>query len=148
MSTGFSPSRLLFGIERSAGNAALAEKELPDSNERVDIVRDRELASERLRKNAESQNVAANSKRKNNINYAVGDTVFGRPSDTRRAKLEMKYVGPYKIVRILPNDRFEIVGNSGRLQVAPKDRLRPWKGEWSGDDDNNDKDNGSVDEPC
>jgi hypothetical protein len=52
-STGFSPSRLLFGIERSAGNASHIESDLPDLNEKIDLMRDREIAFERVLKNAE-----------------------------------------------------------------------------------------------
>ena len=70
-----------------------------------------------------------------NVNYKEGDTVFVRPSDTRRAKLEPKFVGPFRIVKVLAKDRYEILGESGNPQVVPKDRLRPWKGEWSGDGD-------------
>ncbi|CAK9829656.1 Transposon Tf2-8 polyprotein [Anthophora retusa] len=39
-------------------------------------------------------------------------------------------------------------GKSGRPQIAPKDRLRAWKGEWEGDFESSDNDTESTDEPC
>lgn len=55
-SPGFSPSCVLFGIERSAGNASHIKSDLPDLNEKIDLMRDRKIAFERLLKNAEKQN--------------------------------------------------------------------------------------------
>ncbi|XP_076545695.1 uncharacterized protein LOC143305545 [Osmia lignaria lignaria] len=54
--TGFSPYRLLFGVERSTATADPAETELPDTNDPIDVIKDRELASERLTENAQKQN--------------------------------------------------------------------------------------------
>jgi Integrase core domain. len=58
-STGFSPSRLLFGIERSAGNAVQVESELPDIREKIDINYDREIAAKRLSINAENRMIGS-----------------------------------------------------------------------------------------
>ncbi|XP_076545712.1 uncharacterized protein LOC143305557 [Osmia lignaria lignaria] len=90
-------------------------------------------------------------KRRVNVVYKEGDTVFVKPADLRRAKLELKYVGPFVVSKILANDRYEIVGKTGRPQTVPKDRLRLWKGEWSGDTDTNEglnDESDSGDEPC
>lgn len=54
-STGFSPHRLLFGIERSAGNAVHVEADLPSLSEDVNLIQDREVAFKRLLENAEKQ---------------------------------------------------------------------------------------------
>lgn len=77
----------------------LAEEELPDVQDEIDVHRDREIASERLSKNAETQAVRFNKIRADNLVYSVGDTVFLRPGDSRRAKLEDKYVGPFRIMQ-------------------------------------------------
>ena len=147
--TGFSPHRLLFGIERSAGTADRAEMELPDTDEQINVNADRELASRRLTENAEKQNNRFNKKRRNNVVYKEGDTVFIKPADLRRAKLEDKYIGPFVISKVLINDRYEIVGKTGNPQIAPKDRLRLWKGEWSGNTSNHCSSEGeSADDPC
>lgn len=61
--------------------------------------------------------------------------------------MDKKNEGPFVISEILVNDRYRIVGKSGRPQVALKDRLRLWEVEWSGDIDLvSDNDNGN--EPC
>ncbi|XP_046141101.1 uncharacterized protein LOC123987675 [Osmia bicornis bicornis] len=44
-------------------------------------------------------------------------------------------------------ERYEILGKNGKPQVAPKDRLRPWKGEWAGDGEE-DAIEECPDEPC
>ncbi|KAK2578851.1 hypothetical protein KPH14_000796, partial [Odynerus spinipes] len=143
----FTPSRLLFGIECGPGDALHIEAELPDTQEKVDVVSDREIAAERLLKNAEKQNIRFNKKRRTNVEFKRDDTVFVKPASTREAKLEKKYVGPFVICEVLDNDRFKIVGKSGKPQVVPKDRLRLWEGEWSGDIDlDSDKENAK--EPC
>ena len=62
-STGFTPARLLFGVERSAGLAAIAESQLPPPDDEIDVNRDRHVAFERLKKNADQQNERFNKKR-------------------------------------------------------------------------------------
>ncbi|KAK2577799.1 hypothetical protein KPH14_012035, partial [Odynerus spinipes] len=74
-STGFTPSRLLFGIERGPGDALHIEAELPDTQEKVDVVSDREIAAERLLKNAEKQNIRFDKKRRTNVEFKRDDTV-------------------------------------------------------------------------
>ena len=132
-STGFSPYRLLFGIERSAGNAVHAEADLPNSGEEINLNQDREVAFKRLVANAEKQDRRFNKKRRTNVEFKQGDTVFIKPAATRNAKLEKKYEGPFVISEVLTNDRYEIIGKSGRPQVAPMDRWRRWDGELPGD---------------
>ncbi|CAK9833136.1 Transposon Tf2-6 polyprotein [Anthophora retusa] len=146
-STGFSPSRLLFGLETGPGNVMHAEEHLP-ANDRIDVVHDRSVAAKRLKENAVSQEARFNRTRIDNIKYKEGDAIFLKPAGNRKAKLDAKYTGPFTIVKILPNDRYEIIGKSGRPQIAPKDRLRAWKGEWEGDFESSDNDTESTDEPC
>ncbi|CAK9806275.1 Retrovirus-related Pol polyprotein from transposon 297 [Anthophora plagiata] len=145
-STGFSPSRLLFGLETGPGNVMRAEEHLP-ANDRIDVAHDRSVAGKRLEENAVSQEARFNRMRINNIEYKEGDAIFLKPAGNRKAKLDVKYTGPFTISKILPNDRYEIIGKSGRPQIAPKDRLRAWKGEWEGDFESSD-DTESTDEPC
>ncbi|XP_046142832.1 uncharacterized protein LOC123988087 [Osmia bicornis bicornis] len=151
--TGFSPYRLLFGLERGTGVADRVEAELPDTNERINVNEDRDLASVRLAENAVEQNTRFDKKRRDNVVYKEGDTVFVKPADLRRAKLESKYLGPFVISKVMQNDHFEVVGKTKRPQTVPKDRMKLWKGEWSGDIDPDDicssSDERNVeDEPC
>lgn len=86
--TGFTPSRSLFGIERGAGNALHVESDLPNTQEKLDVTRDREITAERLLKNAEKQNSTFNKKRRTNVEFKQDDTMFVKPASTREAKLE------------------------------------------------------------
>ncbi|XP_015435727.1 PREDICTED: uncharacterized protein LOC107191251 [Dufourea novaeangliae] len=146
--TGFSPSRLLFGLDQGPGTVVRIEEQLPPTGEEIDVMRDRDVAAKRLEENAVNQDARFNKTRRNNIEYKEGDTVFVKPGDNRRAKLEKKYVGPFAITKVLINDRYELAGKSGRTQIVPKDRLRVWKGDWSGDFDVSDEDVETADEPC
>ncbi|XP_015438100.1 PREDICTED: uncharacterized protein LOC107193210, partial [Dufourea novaeangliae] len=118
-----SPNKLL---NHNTGNALHTEAELPELEEELNLMRDRKIASERLSKNAEKQEDIFNKKRRNNIEYKINDTVFIKPAATRGAKLDNKYVGPFVITEIMSNERYKILGQSRRSQVAPKDRLRLW----------------------
>ncbi|XP_076237485.1 uncharacterized protein LOC143181127 [Calliopsis andreniformis] len=147
-STGFSPCRLLFGLDQGPGIMSRVEEQLPPTNEVIDVVSDRDVAAKRLEENAASQELRFNKTRRNNIVYKEGDTVFTKPADDRRAKLAVKYLGSFTISKVLENDRFEIIGKSGRPQTVPIDRLRLWRGEWDNEFDLSDGDVEDTEEPC
>ncbi|XP_050315532.1 uncharacterized protein K02A2.6-like [Anthonomus grandis grandis] len=133
-STGFSPLRLLIGV--NANNAPI--QGLIDSigggvHCNLDIASDRALAYSRLQQNAAAQKKRFDEHRRNNHTFLMNDFVFVPKSNARAAKLEPEFRGPYKIVEILPGDRFKVENKRfkrGPLIIA-KDHLKLWPGEWT-----------------
>lgn len=41
--------------------------------------------------------------------FAVGDFVLSKTNERMISKLDKKFCGPFKIIRILDNDRYEVV---------------------------------------
>ncbi|KAF9794883.1 hypothetical protein SFRURICE_005118 [Spodoptera frugiperda] len=97
----------------------------------------REQASERIIEQQRRDKYRFDSKRKSKHTYAVGDLVSVNrevPSDGRSKKLVNKYQGPYRITKLLPNDRLAIedtplTRKPGRPlydAIVAIDKLKPW----------------------
>lgn len=132
-STGFSPLRLLIGVEANIPcvQARLSEVLTNEDEPVIDVQADRELARQRLLLISEKFKERFDSVRRNNKNYNIGDLVYVNQDHRRNDKLGQKFKGPYAISRILPNDRFALrgIGNLRDITVA-KEKLRFWPGEW------------------
>ena len=126
-STGFSPAQLMFS-HQSGVNADLSggmqEKEMAEKGESlVDIqaaVSDRRAkASENLTKASAAMKARYDKRRKVATSYKVGDLVLWRNAPTCSGdsgvnrKLLSKYGGPYRVARVLGNDRYRIASVKG-----------------------------------
>lgn len=133
-STGFSPLRLLIGVEANIPvvQARLSEVLDDDSLEPdIDVRSDRELAKQRLQIISKKMKERFDSIRRNNKNYNVGDLVYISQEHRRNDKLAPKFKGPYEILSIQPNDRYALKGlNNLRNIIVAKEKLRFWPGEW------------------
>lgn len=75
----------------------------------------------------------ANRKRLNNAHYKVGGFVLMHRDDCmHQGKLKYEFQGPYEIISVTPEGRFEIrrVGKS-LITKAAKEQLRMWPTSWS-----------------
>jgi hypothetical protein len=132
--TGFTPLHLLIGADTNVPQVQSLVDSVPQNVIKIDLRQDRDLAYERLRVNARTQKERFDKARRDNKTFAVGTFVFLQQQNPRMGKLDPKFKGPFEITALLPGDRFEIKCRStGRRQVAPKDCLRRWPGEFSDD---------------
>lgn len=131
--TGTTPLRALIGID---GSTPLIQSLLKNISTDLQPVRNIELDRNRVRESlkATAQNyVKANEKRRNNCNYKIGDFVLmHRDDQMHQSKLKYEFQGPYEIVAITPEGRYEIrrVGKS-LITKAAKEQLRMWPSDWS-----------------
>lgn len=138
-STKKTPSILLFGCEQRGPvvdelTEYLEEKLGPDQPVVLETIRCQ--AGDNIRKSQEYNEAHYSLRHKAPLKYALGDFVAIRNVDVTSGvckKFAPKYRGPYKVSRILPNDRYEIVDvdNCQLTQLPYKGilepaRLKPW----------------------
>jgi hypothetical protein len=132
--TGFSPLRLLIGRNANVAPVQNLIESLPSTESNINLHNDRLLAYHNIERNATNQKTRFDKTRRNNHKYEAGDYVFIPKSNARAGKLEAQFRGPYKIIEVLPGDRFRVENRRfkrGPL-VVPLDRIKRWPGEWSG----------------
>lgn len=130
-STGFSPLRLLIGVEANVPLVQARLNEIPINEPNIDVQAERALAKQRLQQVAAKFKQRFDSVRRNNKNFNIGDLVFVSQDHRRNDKLQPKFKGPYEIVSVLPNDRYVLRGRGNmRNIVIAKEKLRFWPGEW------------------
>lgn len=118
-STKTTPSKLLFGIEqRGQVHDKIAEflSEFVWVGDEIDLDKDRQRASQNIVKSQEYSEKYYNKTRKEANVYKEGDLVAIYNVDTTigvNKKLIPKFKGPYKIEKVLPNDRYVIVDVDG-----------------------------------
>lgn len=132
-STGFSPLRLLIGVEANIPSVQARLDDVVDNSciqGHINVQADRETARQRLLKISEKFKKRFDATRRNNMNLNVGDVVYVSQNHRRNDKLAAKFKGPYEISSTLPNDRFALQGrgNLRNITVA-KEKLRYWPGE-------------------
>lgn len=134
-STGFTPIRLLTGVNGNIPSvqARLNDVEVYESNN--DVNADRELAYNRLVLEANKFKNRFDVTRRDNKSFETGSLVFVNQDHRRHDKLSPRFKGPYEIIECLPNDRYNLRGlGTLRNITVSKDKLRVWKGEWLGND--------------
>lgn len=133
-STGFSPLRLLIGVDANIPGVQARLDDIVGDNPleiNINTQADRELAQQRLTNIAQRFKQRFDITRRNNKVFKIGDTVFVNQNHRRHDKLQAKYKGPYIIISAHPHDRYRLRG-SGTLRniMAAKEKLRFWPGEW------------------
>jgi len=140
--TGKSPSELLFGCKLINASENIISDVIYATNHRVsgdDLVKMRTEANERIQRQQSIAEKKFNKQRRAPTPYKVGDLVriervpidqamLGKPK-----KLVARFQGPYRIIKILPNDRFLVEdtpitrrGNKRYENVVAIDKLHPW----------------------
>lgn len=133
--TGFSPLRLLIGVEGDIPSVRarldeIGRDNLLGLNTNINVHNDRAIAKQCLAEVARKFKKRFDATRRNNVSFVVGDIVFVNQDHRRNNKLEDKFKGPYEIISSLPNDRFALKGRGNlRNLVIAKDKLRLWPGE-------------------
>lgn len=160
-STGKSFSELLFGCRLVNPCENIINDVICLTNDRIsgdDLSNVRSGASERVQKQQELAKKYFDRHRKLSTIYKIGDLVRIERTLTDKAivgkskKLVAKFQGLYRIVKILPNDRYLVEdtpithkGNRRYKNIVAVDKLHPWvnfNGPSSDDnDDDSDSDN-------
>lgn len=137
--TGKSPSELLLGFNiRSSSENALSDI-IDDVREfsTDDLGQVRSKAGTRIAQQQVKDKIRYDTRHKRPYKYNSGDLVSIKrevPSDGKSKKLAAKFQGPYRILKVLPNDRFLIedtplTRNHGQRRyenVIAIDRIKPW----------------------
>lgn len=152
-----SPSELLFGFNithRAQGILSSVINETINvlSSDELDTVR--EEATKRIEVQQQKDTERYNKHRKPSTKYKVGDLVRIErqvPHDGKSQKLVVKFQGPYRIVKLLQNDRFivedtPISRKNGRKYegTVAIDKIQPWMSfdrNFGDSTDDNDDDN-------
>lgn len=140
-STGKSPSELLFGCRLVNPCENIINDVICSTNDRIngdDLSNVRSGASERVQKQQELAKKNFDRHRKLPMIYKIGDLVRIERTLTDKAmvgkskKLVAKFQGPYRIVKILPNDRYLVEdtpitrkGNRRYENIVAIDKLHP-----------------------
>lgn len=107
------PSEILLGYKmRLDGDRHISD----DDSESIDVTKLRKEVTKKLEDNREKQNEHFNKKRSPSIQYVVGDLVLTKttsfPANNNESKkLLEKYRGPFRIIEVLPNDRYRVKEN-------------------------------------
>lgn len=133
------PSELLFGFNIKNKSEGILSDVLDDTtnvtptDKLVDI---RDEAGERIKEQQIKDRDRFNSHRKTAKCYSEGDLVRVErqtPHDGHSQKLVVKYQGPYRVVKALPNDRYVIEDtpltrkNNRRYEaIVAVDKIQPW----------------------
>lgn len=133
--TGFSPVYLLTGVEgNSADIKSLTECIALTNNVPNNLINDRNLAYERMVKQADMSKNLFDKKRRSNKVFAIGDYVYHPSGNSHLSKLDDRYEGPFEITQLLPNERYELKNlASNRKRVVAKDMIRLWPDDISND---------------
>lgn len=151
-STGKTPFEMLIGVPmRNPEDTELAkilEEELRADfeNERDEI---RKVAKETIERVQEQNRKYYNKNRKDAIVYKEGDwCAIKRTQFATGAKLQPDYIGPYVVIKVRANDRYDVerVGNGlgPRLTSTAADLMKPWPKK---DDDAEEDNEGAIDTP-
>jgi hypothetical protein len=130
-----SPLRALIGVESTT---PLSQAVLSDLSHDLHPVRnleaDRNRVRERLQRNA-SDHEELNRRRRDNVQFPVGSFVLlHRQRKLHASKSNLEFLGPYEVVAITDEGRYELkrVGvRKHKIVKAAKEQLRLWPSEWT-----------------
>lgn len=137
-STQTSALNLLVGHEnatpaiRTLVRDVIPEPRLSNREARREITRQR--TAERLAENQAVMDARVNQGRRPPCVFQEGDLVFVIKYAQSTGKLDHGMRGPYRVVRVLPSDRYELrlmSGSYGKSTFAAAQYMVPWKGEWT-----------------
>lgn len=135
-----SPCELLFGYKVSGTSEGIMSEVIKDTTEVLSPEKLNELrqsSGNLIKAQQEKDKIRFNKKRKPSHVFSEGDLVRVEReishNDGKSKKLVAKFQGPYRITKILPNDRFVVKdtpltrkNNRGYEAVVAGDKLRPW----------------------
>lgn len=136
-STQYSALYLLIGTNATTPviRALIRDVAVEDPSRNLEAVRElnRSLAKASLDKNRNDQDARANRQRYPPRKFQVDDQVFVIKYSQSVGKLDPGMRGPYRVIKVLPSDRYELKllsGARGKTTQAAAQYMVPWKGEW------------------
>ncbi|XP_049885762.1 uncharacterized protein LOC126380418 [Pectinophora gossypiella] len=94
----------------------------------------RQRTAEQLSNNQRTMDARVNRERRPPRMFQEGDHVFVIKFAQSTGKLDHGMRGPYRVLRVLPNDRYELkllAGSYGKSTYAAAQYMVPWRGEWT-----------------
>lgn len=137
-SIGKTPSEVLFGAKMNGEIDSRFDDILEVTRSNSDVIKTREEASSNIKINQTLQKTHYDKGRKPATTYKEGDLVkitkVSHENNGKSKKLVQKFVGPYKVIRVLSNDRYrvcEVEGYKSKKSrkykaTVSSDRMRPW----------------------
>lgn len=110
----------------------VAANPTPNRESRREVLRQR--TAERLAQNQLQQDAAVNKDRRPPRVFQKDDLVFVIKYTQSQGKLDSGMRGPYRVVGVLQNHRYELkllTGAYGKTTYAAAQFMVPWKGEWT-----------------
>lgn len=128
------PSELLFGTRIRSVPEGIILGELQNDVNRLELSEVREKVKAQLDEAQVKQKERFDKKRGKALKYAVGTLVLLRitsiPSTGESKKLYPKFRGPFRVVAVLPNERYEVEDLRGKRRkqrtVVAVDHIKPW----------------------
>lgn len=135
--TGRTPAEVMFGLKMNSEIRPMLNELVRESNEELDTELLRESVKDRIDTEQEKQKSAHDENRRPARVYGEGDLVkITRTSfanDGKSKKLIPPYVGPYRVIEVLGNDRYRLAAIPGlsstknkRKTTVAADRMLPW----------------------
>lgn len=127
------PLKTLIGRESST---PLIQKVLEDLATDMQPIRNLNIDRQRVKSRldeATNKPLQANKLRRNTLSFEKGDFVLmHRDEQMHKSKLKYEFQGPYEVVGITPEGRYELrrVGKQ-LITKAAKEQLRKWPTDWS-----------------
>lgn len=136
--TGKTPSEALFGVALTGSCDGLTNSLVSDANKTNEISQVRESVQNHILIDQQKQKIRFDKTRKEAKSYKIGDLVRverdinSAPGESR--KLVKKISGPYRVTKVLSNDRYEVQdtpvtrkeGRGAYTGVYPVDKIHPW----------------------
>lgn len=126
--TGFTPLQLMFGTQSQPLGISkiIVNDDINETPERLDLDKTREDASNSIEKLAKADTRRFNKNKATVKPFKLGSFVFLKCCERNQTKLDRKYKGPFKIVKVLENDRYELQSLTGSVRTYkyPHESLR------------------------
>lgn len=123
--TGFSPLKILTGVNGRTPKVGALLSELNIEPEYDDVESIRALASDRIEENAERMKTRFDKSKCKPTRLEIGTKVVYKSNQIRKSKLDVHYQGAYEVIAILPNDRYKLKREGSRTVVlAAREAIR------------------------
>lgn len=138
--TQYSALNLLIGTDGTTPviNSLIKDITCDGSNPNREAVRElqRQHADGLLSANKDKQDLYVNKNRHPPKKFKINELVYVIKNSQSTGKLDSGMRGPYKIIRVLSNDRYELkllAGSYGKTTQAAAGFMVLWRGEWTPD---------------